>query len=31
MKDISLKELRENESKHNSLFEEDMPCMCFEL
>jgi 3'-phosphoadenosine 5'-phosphosulfate sulfotransferase (PAPS reductase)/FAD synthetase len=31
MKDISLKELRENESKHCSLFEEDLPCVCFEV
>ena len=31
MKELSLKDLRENESKHCNLFEEDMPCMCFEV
>jgi len=31
MKELSLKELRENEAKHCNLFEEDMPCMCFEV
>jgi 3'-phosphoadenosine 5'-phosphosulfate sulfotransferase (PAPS reductase)/FAD synthetase len=31
MKDISLKELRNNESLHCSLFEDEMPCICFEV
>lgn len=31
MKDISLKELRENESRHCSLFEDELPCICFEV
>ena len=31
MKELSLKELRENEAKHCNLFEDEMPCMCFEV
>lgn len=31
MKEISLKELRENEKKYCSLFEDGLPCVCFEV
>ena len=31
MKELSLKELRENEEKHCSLFEDELPCVCFEV
>jgi len=31
MKDISLKKLREEQDKYCNLFEEDMPCICFEV
>jgi 3'-phosphoadenosine 5'-phosphosulfate sulfotransferase (PAPS reductase)/FAD synthetase len=31
MKDISLKKLREEQGKHCNLFEDEMPCVCFEV
>jgi hypothetical protein len=31
MKDISLKQLREEQDKHYDLFEDEMPCVCFEV
>lgn len=31
MKDVSLKQLREEQDKHCNLFEDEMPCICFEV
>jgi hypothetical protein len=31
MKDLSLKQLREEQEKYYNLFEDEMPCICFEV